>query len=507
MTPLPSSRARALRVAALAVGILAAGIAPARADATPPVATAAAPAALAASSIVTFSEDVRNVTTANLLIRVTGTTDPLEAGISCRTRAGEPTSCSIGRVRVAHLNPRPVLLSGRKYTVVVNPSGASPIRDWSGNAARSSTMTFRAPVEQEETSPRATFSWRSVPDARAFGGSYRTDDTRGATSSFAFTGTSVTWYTVVGAGQGKALVAIDGVNRPEVNNYAERTSFRVARRYGGLGPGGHRITIRALGEKGSVLGSGASVAVDAFAVDGTHVTAPAVTYRWAGVSSASASGGRFARTDQPGARVRFAFFGKGIDWYTVTGPDQGSVDVFVDGTFRYRYDNYAGATAYGVRRGIAGLYEAVHAIVLVVRADRNELSTAGYVSIDRWYVRYPSISTFRRLGAWVDLYDYGSLDPSDAVADLDARGVRTLYLQTARYNTDADVAPVVGGWIERAHAAGMRVVGWYLPAYDEFMATDVRRTVAIARYSSPGGHRFDALAIDIEYRGKCETRE
>jgi hypothetical protein len=37
------------------------------------------------------------------------------------------------------------------------------------------------------------------------------------------------------------------------------------------------------------------------------------------------------------------------------------------------------------------------------------------------------------------------------------------------------------------------------------MDTDVRRTVAIARYRSPTAEKFDALGIDIEYKGKVSS--
>jgi hypothetical protein len=43
----------------------------------------------------------------------------------------------------------------------------------------------------------------------------------------------------------------------------------------------------------------------------------------------------------------------------------------------------------------------------------------------------------------------------------------------------------------------MKVVGWYLPGYGN-LTRDVRRTVAIATFRSPRGHRFHAVGIDIE---------
>jgi hypothetical protein len=83
---------------------------------------------------------------------------------------------------------------------------------------------------------------------------------------------------------------------------------------------------------------------------------------------------------------------------------------------------------------------------------------------------------------------------------LKAHGVHTLYLGTARYNSATDILyPTdVAAWLAAAHAAGIRVAGWYVPDYSD-SARDVRRTLAIAGYVSPAGQRFDAIGLDIEY--------
>lgn len=123
----------------------------------------------------------------------------------------------------------------------------------------------------------------------------------------------------------------------------------------------------------------------------------------------------------------------------------------------------------------------------------------------------PSLSMFKRLGAWIDLYDYEDVNPETASADMAEHGVKTLYLQTGRWNKPAADSPslfydaaVMERWIHAAHAHGMRVVGWYLPAYEN-MGRDVSRTKAIANYTSSAGQRFDALAIDIEYKSQMPT--
>jgi hypothetical protein len=115
--------------------------------------------------------------------------------------------------------------------------------------------------------------------------------------------------------------------------------------------------------------------------------------------------------------------------------------------------------------------------------------------------RIDALRPVRGLGTWIDAFDY-DLNPEASVADMKARGVRTLYLATARFlptpsAQDFQDEALMGRWLDAAHTAGIRVVGWYVPGYGD-LARDVRRTVAIERYVSPKGNRFDAIGIDIE---------
>jgi hypothetical protein len=107
------------------------------------------------------------------------------------------------------------------------------------------------------------------------------------------------------------------------------------------------------------------------------------------------------------------------------------------------------------------------------------------------------LTSFRGLGAWIDLYDYASLSRDTALDDLKARGVRTVYLQTSRFSASFDVTSDAAAWVDGAHARGMRAVGWYLPGYGD-MARDLRRTLAVADLVTPAGGRFDAVGVDIE---------
>jgi hypothetical protein len=120
------------------------------------------------------------------------------------------------------------------------------------------------------------------------------------------------------------------------------------------------------------------------------------------------------------------------------------------------------------------------------------------------------LQPYAGLGAWIDVFDYapayqdGGVPPPlspDDIDDMARRGVRTLYLQATRWDDrspDGIVdAELIGRFLQRAHDAGMRVVGWYLPRFVD-VALDVERSIQILDLDV-GGERFDGLAIDIEY--------
>jgi hypothetical protein len=120
-----------------------------------------------------------------------------------------------------------------------------------------------------------------------------------------------------------------------------------------------------------------------------------------------------------------------------------------------------------------------------------------------------SASVYGGLGVWVDAFDFS---PSylggvpapvtpDVVDEWSALGVRTVYLQASRPDDRSPGTLLEEGllaeFLLRAHAADMLVVGWYLPTFADVDA-DLERLLAIAEFDALG-HRFDGLAVDIEY--------
>lgn len=113
-----------------------------------------------------------------------------------------------------------------------------------------------------------------------------------------------------------------------------------------------------------------------------------------------------------------------------------------------------------------------------------------------------TIDPYRGLGAWLDVFDWSwsftEGQPHAGPADVDRMadlGVRTIYIQISRYDHPADVVDLdlLQPIIDRAHARGVAVVGWYLPTLTD-PAADLRRILAMA--SLP----IEGVGIDIESR-------
>lgn|GEM_PF-385050 len=353
---------------------------------TRPTAALATPTAIRSPVAVTFSEPVMDLSTANAVLRVKATATNLGAGLACKDAADVAVDCLSGPVTKAYLTPTSPLTPGQRYTATINPADVTPATDADDNAVETTSVDFRASTSEQESSSAATYAWRSVKNSSAHGGYYSTERLAGASATFAFTGTSVTWYTMTGPDQGKATVYIDGKSKATYSLYASKTTYKVAKAYSGLSSGAHTIRILVLGKKGSSKATDTLVAVDAFKVGGTLTTNPKPSYGWRGVSDSKASGARYATSNLAGTATSFKFRGTGIRWATLLGPTQGKATIYIDGKAKVAVDNYASAAKYGYLRSVTGLSDAVHTVKIVVLGQKNSKSSGTYVAVDRWVV-------------------------------------------------------------------------------------------------------------------------
>ena len=109
-------------------------------------------------------------------------------------------------------------------------------------------------------------------------------------------------------------------------------------------------------------------------------------------------------------------------------------------------------------------------------------------------------SVFAGLGTWVDIYDSPAYrSPETTAARIAARGVRTVYAETANDRSTVDVVnpKALGQFVDALQKRGIRVVAWYLPGFVQ-PRVDVRRTRAMLSFRTPKGGSFDGVALDIE---------
>ncbi|HEX2266735.1 MAG TPA: hypothetical protein VHI97_00855 [Actinomycetota bacterium] len=121
-------------------------------------------------------------------------------------------------------------------------------------------------------------------------------------------------------------------------------------------------------------------------------------------------------------------------------------------------------------------------------------STSGQAANDRL------LRPYKGLGAWVDVYDPKVWrHAADAVRQMDAHGVQTLFLETSSWRIrDAIYRPkTVNVFITEAHRRGMQVVAWYVPDFRD-LKRDFRRSMAAIKFRTPNGQKFDSFALDIE---------
>jgi hypothetical protein len=110
------------------------------------------------------------------------------------------------------------------------------------------------------------------------------------------------------------------------------------------------------------------------------------------------------------------------------------------------------------------------------------------------------LDIFRGAGAWVDIYDYAQWkDPEGTVAQLAARGVQTLYLESTSYRRKGPIRypERTARFLDAAHAASIPVVAWYVPGFAD-LEKDFDWSMAAINFQTAAGHRFDAFGLDIE---------
>ena len=116
-----------------------------------------------------------------------------------------------------------------------------------------------------KASPTVKATWRRAGSAKASGRAYSLASAAGASTSFTFRGTGISWSTETSPTMGKAAVYVDGVRRATVDNYSAKAKWNVLRSVTGLSDSTHTVKVVALGTKRKAA-RGTDVVVDRWLV-------------------------------------------------------------------------------------------------------------------------------------------------------------------------------------------------------------------------------------------------
>lgn len=101
-------------------------------------------------------------------------------------------------------------------------------------------------------------------------------------------------------------------------------------------------------------------------------------------------------------------------------------------------------------------------------------------------------------GIWVNLWHYPEGNLDTYCSQLRAHGIRNLFLQTSRSNTEAiRDRQKLGEVIEACHRHNIRVIAWSFATLVDPVA-DADKMVEAARFLSPAGESIDAVAPNLE---------
>jgi hypothetical protein len=342
-----------------------------------PIGALSFPTTLSGPAKVTFNENVLGVTASTVKLVLAGTTSTVATVQSCLDATAHAVSCT-GTVRSVVLNHSARLVPGQRYAFVVS----SAVHDAAGNGGSAPATSYRALRLLQESELAVVQGWAPKSSTAAYGGKYLQARNSGATAIYAFRGTSVTWYSATGPLMGTAKVYCGTTLKGTVNNYSATAKWRVARTVKCSSvTANNTLRVVATGLKGSTLGKGTQVVVDAVKVGtGAIVSNPVLTQRWGSTASSLASGGRYAQAEQANESFQLTFRGTSITWRTLMGKGMGKAKVYVDGVYKGTFDQYASSTKAATRTW--KLTDRVHTMKVVATGTHRYGATQSRVVLD-----------------------------------------------------------------------------------------------------------------------------
>ena len=280
-------------------------------------------------------------------------------------------------------------------------------RDAAGNTTTSSGVTVTVSNgggsvtrSEEDAASYAGTGWtvRGSEVAAFSGGTARSSNVAGNSSTFTFTGTAVSWIGLRCNICGIASVSIDGGAPTSIDTAGAAAAgspgltSEVVFTSPPLAAGTHSLVITVSGDTTS---SDAHIVVDAFDVTGGTATGSdvtrvedndaAVSYTGTWVRNGSdprASGGTFSESNTAGAQLTLSFTGTEVRWLGYRYDGAGIARVVLDGNFVGEVDLYSASPELTAVFRVSGLPRGAHTLSIEVTGTHNAAASDSWVVVD-----------------------------------------------------------------------------------------------------------------------------
>jgi hypothetical protein len=349
-----------------------------RVDGTKPTASGPPPdPSVSGPLVITFSEEVTNVTAATMKVTVAGSTTALAGTLALGT-ISSPTRTT------ATWTPATPLVPGETYDISLTDG----IADLVGNTLAPTVRTTRTSLLVDSASPAWTELWDRDTGSSASGGAYSVSTAPGSTATWTFTATEGQKALLYGTklvDGGYADIWVDGVKLASNVSFDAAATTWKQNLYTtpALSAGQHTVQVRVLGTRPSTSRA-PWVAIDYLQVGTKLFQETAARHTFRRVANASASAGSYDlvthRTDSAGAPTfQLVFRGTGATLFVTKTSTSGSAKVYVDGVLKATVSTNSAGTFY--QQGaysVAGLTDARHTIKVVsVGTSTGSSSTIG----------------------------------------------------------------------------------------------------------------------------------
>ena len=203
---------------------------------------------------------------------------PVAGSVSCLDASSVAVDCSAGPVTIAEFTPSGALQAGEDYLIDVNQSSQGIGGYQDGTPVAATFGDVRAQTSFTAGQYPLKYTWGSVSNAGAVGGSYLQGQYADATQAFAFKGTSVSLIMWAGPDRGMATVSITGSSVNETIDTYQAAAGDKSFTWTGLSNKKHTVTLTVNGTENPASTS-ALIGFDAVQVNGSPF-APKLTTTW-----------------------------------------------------------------------------------------------------------------------------------------------------------------------------------------------------------------------------------